>query len=189
MLDDMKRLLRAEMRLRRRNVPADVRHAVSLEICRRLLDREDVKAALASKGTIAAYVATKDEIDVSSVVSAAIDSGCRVALPAWRGDRYRLAEYSRNARLVPGRMGIPEPSADGSAAIDEREPAVWIVPGLAFTVSGARLGYGGGWYDRFLEGADPASVKLGVAYAFQVVDELPVEPHDHSLTDVVSLPV
>jgi len=64
-------------------------------------------------------------------------------------------------------------------------PKVWIVPGLAFTRTGARLGYGGGWYDRLLAAADPSAVLLGVAYPFQMVEELPSEPHDIRLTDVV----
>jgi len=64
-------------------------------------------------------------------------------------------------------------------------PKVWIVPGLAFTRTGARLGYGGGWYDRLLAGADPSAVLLGVAYPFQMVEELPSELHDIRLTDVV----
>ena len=64
---------------------------------------------------------------------------------------------------------------------------VWVVPGLAFTAKGARLGDGGGWYDRFLSAASPSAVSLGVAYPFQIVDDLPVEAHDKSLTDVVCL--
>ena len=64
-------------------------------------------------------------------------------------------------------------------------PKVWLVPGLAFTRTGARLGYGGGWYDRLLAGADSSAVLLGVAYPFQMVEELPSEPHDIRLTAVV----
>ena len=59
------------------------------------------------------------------------------------------------------------------------------MPGLAFTRTGARLGYGGGWYDRLLAAADPSAVLLGVAYPFQMVEDLPSEPHDIRLTDVV----
>ena len=74
---------------------------------------------------------------------------------------------------------FPIPHSQGSV------PKVWVVPGLAFTRKGARLGYGGGWYDRFLAAADPSAVLLGVAYPFQMVEELPSEPHDIRLTDVV----
>ena len=64
---------------------------------------------------------------------------------------------------------------------------MWIVPGLAFTRAGARLGYGGGWYDRLLGEAAPVAVALGVAHVFQIVDALPVEPHDRTLSGVVSV--
>lgn len=64
-------------------------------------------------------------------------------------------------------------------------PTAWVVPGLAFTRGGVRLGYGGGWYDRMLGvGTDPAQ-RIGVAYPFQVVEELPSEPHDVRLTGLV----
>jgi 5-formyltetrahydrofolate cyclo-ligase len=65
---------------------------------------------------------------------------------------------------------------------------VVIVPGTAFTRAGDRLGQGGGWYDRFLRTVRPDCVTIGVAFAPQVVEELPVEPHDvpvsHVVTDV-----
>lgn len=73
---------------------------------------------------------------------------------------------------------------------DEPEPAaidLVLVPGVAFTADGWRLGQGGGWYDRFLPMLRPEAVTVGVAFAAQVVDALPVEPHDvpvdHLVTD------
>jgi 5-formyltetrahydrofolate cyclo-ligase len=59
------------------------------------------------------------------------------------------------------------------------------VLGLAFTRDGRRLGYGGGWYDRLLADAPRGAEMLGVAYSFQVVEDLPAEPHDITLTAVV----
>jgi 5-formyltetrahydrofolate cyclo-ligase len=63
---------------------------------------------------------------------------------------------------------------------------VVIVPGTAFTPSGDRLGQGGGWYDRFLETVRPDCVTIGVAFAAQIVSELPVEPHDVRVDHVVT---
>ena len=86
-------------------------------------------------------------------------------------------------------MGILEPAPDGEELISvaEGDVSVWIVPGLAFSRSGARLGYGGGWYDRFLSKANPSSISLGVAYPFQIVADLPLEPHDIPLVDIVTI--
>jgi len=80
-------------------------------------------------------------------------------------------------------MGIREP-VDVEIVPSEKVSA-WIVPGLAFTRGGKRLGYGGGWYDRFLAVAPEGAVKIGVAYSFQIIGDLPSEPHDVPLTDVV----
>ena len=73
-------------------------------------------------------------------------------------------------------MGILEPAE--AEIVSPKAVGTWLVPGLAFTRDGKRLGYGGGWYDRLLSGAPKASLKLGIAHAFQVVDDLPCEPHD-----------
>lgn len=82
--------------------------------------------------------------------------------------------------------------ADGRAVVvpeDEPEPAaidLVLVPGVAFTADGWRLGQGGGWYDRFLPMLRPDAVTVGVAFAAQVVDALPVEPHDVRVDLVVT---
>ena len=63
---------------------------------------------------------------------------------------------------------------------------VVIVPGLAFTAAGDRLGQGGGWYDRFLTTVRPEAIKIGVAFTPQIVDSLPVEPHDIRVDVVIT---
>ena len=94
-------------------------------------------------------------------------------------DRYAGDE----AYLRQGPMGILEPVE--AEIVSPKEVKVWLVPGLAFTRDGKRLGYGGGWYDRLLAEALKDSLKLGVAHAFQVVDDLPSELHDIRLTGVI----
>ena len=78
------------------------------------------------------------------------------------------------------RTAVPE------AEVDVTWPDAVIVPGLAFTRAGDRLGQGGGWYDRFLAGVDPSCATVGVAFAPQIVDDLPTEPHDVRLDFVVT---
>ena len=180
-----KRTIRNEMRKRRRALSIDERAALSAAICESLLERADVQAAMAARKTFAVYLASSDEIDISLLIERLWTAGCDVAVPAWRNGAYVLVRYARDTELVSGPMGIREPTAE-SAVIEVREPAVWIVPGLAFTEKGARLGYGGGWYDRFLSGAAPTAVSLGVAYPFQIMDKLPSESHDVSLSGIVS---
>ena len=181
-----KRELRKTMKSRRREVSADMRKTYSAMLCRCLLARNDVKRAVAEKGVFAVYLASADEIDLSVLIERLWAADCKVVVPAWRDGTYRLIACSRETKLVPGPMGILEPEAHGVGLkpVDESAVAVWIVPGLAFSRSGARMGYGGGWYDRFLAKSHPSSVSIGVAYPFQIVECLPLEPHDLPLTDV-----
>ena len=185
---DPKRELRKMMKARRREVPPEERSAYSAALCGKLLEREDVQRTISAKGAFAVYLASKEEIDLSPLVERLWAADCRVVVPAWRDDTYRLVPYSPETELVPGPMGIlePEPEGEGAETVAEDDVSVWIVPGLAFSRSGARLGYGGGWYDRFLSKANPSSISLGVAYPFQIVADLPLEPHDIPLVDIVT---
>lgn len=83
--------------------------------------------------------------------------------------------------LACGYMGIFEPKEQCREA---PAPDIVLVPGVAFTKDGFRLGYGGGFYDRFLSHADTYSI--GVAYDFQIVQTLPVEEHDICLDEIIT---
>ena len=186
---DPKRELRKIMKAQRCEVPPEVRNSYSAALCERLLERKDVQRAISAKGVFAVYLASKDEIDLSLLNEKLWEVDCKVVVPAWRDGTYRLVSYSPETELVPGPMGILEPAPEGEGAetVAEDDVSVWIVPGLAFSRSGARLGYGGGWYDRFLAKSNPLSVSLGVAYPFQIVADLPLEPHDIPLVDIVTI--
>jgi 5-formyltetrahydrofolate cyclo-ligase len=80
-----------------------------------------------------------------------------------------------------GRL-VAVPEAD----IEPSWPDLVVVPGLAFTASGDRLGQGGGWYDRFLSGTRTDCLTVGVCFAEQILDELPVEAHDVRMDHVVT---
>ena len=181
-----KKELRKEMRLLRRKISVEGRRVYSEALCERILSRSDVQAAIAGKGVFAAYLASQDEIDLSLLVRRLWDCGCKVVVPAWREGAYSLLEYSPETNLIAGPMGILEPEKTVGLELftAESEVSVWIVPGLAFSLSGARLGYGGGWYDRFLANAAPGAVSIGVAYPFQIIDSLPLESHDLPLSDI-----
>lgn len=170
--------LRREFRRLRREVSADRRAAASRAVCNQLL-------GLSLGHTVAVYLAGADEIDLTDFINASLSGGVRLQAPRWNGKDYRMAELTglspQDVRKGP--FGILEPNgvSDGSLV-----PSAWIVPGLAFTVDGRRLGYGGGWYDRLLADVAPSVRLIGVAYDFQVIDELPHEPHDRILTELVS---
>ena len=92
-------------------------------------------------------------------------------------DLHRFAEHCRSLGLT---VVVPEEEPD-AAAID-----LVVVPGVAFTASGHRLGQGGGWYDRFLLGLRPGVQRIGVCFRECLVDELPTEAHDITMDLVIT---
>ena len=183
---ELRRLLRAQ----RRAVLAATRAEASAAICRKLLARDDVRRALSARRLFAVYLAADAEIDLSPLMAALAAADVPLAAPRWDGTAYALARLQRTNADAPlafalreGPHQILEPMDDDRVA--PAEIAVWIVPGLAFTADGRRLGYGGGWYDRFLSAAAPDATALGVAYPFQLLDDLPTEPHDRLLSAVI----
>ena len=176
--------IRMAMRARRKAVTPEARNAVSAVLSKRLFgDNPAIGKALAKKGPIAVYLASKEEIDLTDFISAALSFGCTIVAPRWNGTEYELVRIESLETLVSGPHGILEPPA--GPVIRPQDVRAWLVPGLAFTRDGGRLGYGGGWYDRLLANVPKHIPKIGVAYAFQIVDALPSEPHDARLTDVI----
>ena len=179
-----KREIRRAMRSTRRAVPPEEKSRHEAHIAQALLERGDVRAAIASRAPVCVYLATADEIDLAPFIAAVRSRGGRLAAPRWNGSSYSLSLLEGPLREGP--RSIPEPAEDNP--VSPAEISLWITPGLAFTASGDRLGYGGGWYDRFFAAAAPDAPRLGVAYPFQIVSALPAEPHDVPLTDVLAAP-
>lgn len=166
------------MRERRRALTPEERTVASENICAKL-------AALNLHSPIAVYLASPQEIDLSPFIRKMLESGAKVVAPRWNGETYELAVLKGldDAHLRQGPMGILEPVE--AEIVSPKEVGIWLVPGLAFTQNGKRLGYGGGWYDRLLVEAPKDSLRLGIAHAFQVVGDLPSEPHDIWLMGVI----
>ena len=166
------------MRERRRALTPGERSATSEIICAKL-------AALNLHSTIVVYLASPQEIDLSPFIRKMRTIGVKVVAPRWNGETYELAVLKGldEVHLRQGPMGILEPAE--AEIVSPKEVEAWLVPGLAFTRDGKRLGYGGGWYDRLLAEASKDAWKIGIAHAFQVVDDLPSEPHDILLSEVI----
>jgi len=177
--------IRQRMRLLRRSMKVEERKAASKAICAKLLERGDVCEAIANRRPIAVYLASPEEVDLTEFIEVALARGATIVAPRWNGALYELAPLVSLDNLIPGPHNILEPS-ESSVLLDSSKPSLWLLPGLAFTKNGKRLGYGGGWYDRFLSAAGLESVKLGIAFDFQVLEDLPTDVHDQMLTEVVS---
>ena len=123
---------------------------------------------------------------IMEIIRQAQALGKRVAVPKVFGEtEMRFLWLDDPARIAPGAYGIPEPVDDGPEADDPA--ALVLMPGLAFDPQGHRLGYGGGFYDRFLA-AEPHPT-IALCYAFQLLPQLETEAHDIPVDAVLSAPV
>ncbi len=183
-----KTAIRQEMRARRKALSPEAKARAARIVCDKILAHPDVAAALDpfdGWGALAVYLASPDEVDLTSAIEGMLARGITIVAPRWNGETYELAKLKslRDEDLRKGPMGILEPK--DADIVPPKNVAVWLVPGLAFTRDGKRLGYGGGWYDRLMAGTGKYATKFGVAYAFQIVEDLPNEPHDIRVNGVI----
>ena len=124
--------------------------------------------------TIYGYLPYNQEVRTVPMLEQAMKDGKRVAVPKCYGDQMRFI-YMEDLSLVEnGYANIPEPIADEPVADDPT--ALVLMPGLAFTEEGNRMGYGGGFYDKFLA-AEPNHPTVALCYDFQMVDYIPTDDY------------
>ena len=131
---------------------------------------------------ILAYVDYNHEVMTRYMIEAAWNDGKEVAVPKVVGQDmvfYKLTDF---AQLEKGYFGIPEPAR---GEIVQWEEALMIMPGVAFDRANHRVGYGGGFYDRFLEKHTKVR-RVAVAFEFQMMPEVPTEPTDISPEIIVT---
>lgn len=122
-----------------------------------------------------AYADYNHEVITRYIIEQAWKDGKEVAVPKVFGKDmvfYRLTDFSQ---LESSYFGIPEPKEDGEKV--SWEEAMMVMPGVAFDVNCNRVGYGGGFYDRFLE-KHPEVCRVAVGFSFQILPEVPTEPTD-----------
>lgn len=129
-----------------------------------------------------AYLSYNQEVRTGPILRAAWADGKRVAVPKILDGRMEFLWIDETSPLAPGYRGIPEPVENGPIATDPT--ALVLMPGLAFDPQGHRLGYGGGFYDRFL--AAESHPTLALCYAFQLLPRLETEAHDILVDAVIS---
>lgn len=125
--------------------------------------------------TVYGYLPYNQEVRTVPMLQRALAEGKSVAVPKVFGDEMKFIYISDLSQVEKGYAGIPEPIADGPVADDKT--ALVLMPGLAFDPQGHRIGYGGGFYDRFLE-LEPDHPTLALCYDFQMLPHLDTEEHD-----------
>ena len=128
-----------------------------------------------SAKTIYGYLPYNQEVRTVPMLERALQDGKKVAVPKVYGDTMRFIYLEDMSCVETGYAGIPEPVADEPVAEDKT--ALVLMPGLAFTKEGDRMGYGGGFYDRFLA-EEPNHPTVALCYEFQILESLPTEEYD-----------
>ena len=125
--------------------------------------------------TIYGYLPYNQEVRTVPMLRQALEEGKHVAVPKVYGDEMKFIYLDDLSQVSKGYAGIPEPIADGPVAQDGT--ALVLMPGLAFDPQGHRIGYGGGFYDKFLA-REPGHPTVALCYDFQVVEHLQTEEFD-----------
>ena len=136
---------------------------------------------------VALYLATDDEVNVDSLAPFLWERGIKTCVPFYVSETrtYSLTLFDATSELEIAHYGIREPVLKRPVAAADVD--LWIVPGLAFTRDGKRLGYGGGYYDRFLAAAKPSARSMAFAREWEILPDIPVEAHDCRIDEVVCI--
>lgn len=178
-----KREVRAKARAMRNAVLPDARKEKSIAICRRI----ERRAWLGGARAVMVYAAVRGEVDLTSLIKGLLSKDCIVAFPVIDAERKSIAPVAVASlrELVPGAFGIPAPPP-GGLRLDPEELDAVIIPGLVFDREGYRVGYGGGYYDRFLPTIREDALRIGVVYHDLLWPKLPREPFDERVDWVVT---
>lgn len=192
--------LRRAMIARRNAIDLDVRAAKSAVVCARLVELMEVNGT-AGQRTVAVYAAMDSEVDPAAFAAAAAARGWRVAYPcmlsasdaAACGQRMRMRTVAAGVVFAAPFIAHPTRAFAATDIDNNRCPIVpaaeldmVVVPLVAFDRTGARLGYGGGCYDRYLPTLRPDCHIIGIAFDEQRVDHVPTDAHDLPLPNIIS---
>lgn len=173
-----KATLRKLISARKRSLTPEQIQAASEDLAQQLFHHPLYQNADA----IYAYLSYNQEVRTEPILRRALAEGKRVAVPKIVEDEMVFLWVTGESAIARGYKGIPEP-VDGVRA--DAPDALVLMPGLAFTPEGLRMGYGGGFYDRFLA-AEPQHPTLALCYEFQLLSTLPVAAHDIPVDAVLS---
>ena len=166
-----KSTLRKEIRKLKRAMTEEEILLRSQRLCEKFLKCDFYQNA----DTVYGYLPYNQEVRTWDLLAQAMADGKKVAVPKVYGEEMRFIYITDFSQIETGYCGIPEPIEDAPVANDK--DALVLMPGLAFDTDGHRIGYGGGFYDRFLS-SEPDHPTIALCYDFQVRNDLPAEAFD-----------
>ncbi|PEJ56947.1 5-formyltetrahydrofolate cyclo-ligase [Bacillus sp. AFS002410] len=177
-----KKDIRNNMMKNLKNISVLDREKKSKQIIETLFSTKQLKDA----NIIATTMPMEHEINTKYLIATCWNENKSVVVPKCNHktremDFYKISSFED---LKEGYFGIQEPIEEKCEKIEKEQIDLVIVPGVAYTLKGERLGYGGGYYDRYLE--DYNKLLLALAYDIQIVNELPTEKHDIKIPFIIT---
>jgi 5-formyltetrahydrofolate cyclo-ligase len=180
-----KSLLRKKILALRRSQSPQAIAKKSDEIKRKLLGT----AQFSEAETILFYLALADEVQTEKMVEESLKLGKRVAVPLIdsQNNQILISQLKNPKReLEPGTLGILQPKKNSYRPLNVEELELVIVPGIAFDKKGNRLGFGKGFYDRFLKRVPDRTKSIALAFELQLVDDIRPQPHDAPVDYIIT---
>lgn len=139
-----------------------------------------------SSNTILSYASLDDEICTDKLINNALSDGKTVALPYCCDNEGHMLFYIINSTddLINGSFGVREPNINKCTLLNNFDNAIIIVPGLCFSPDGSRLGYGKGYYDRFLQ--NKSLISIGLCYNSFIINNIPADKYDIPVDYIIS---
>ena len=185
MNNDERQYLRKKILQARDMLSAGERHEKSICVMQNFWNLPEIKQWT----TLFIYVDFRSEVETLELIKSCLSQGKRVAVPLVDASAVRMIPLlikDPDKDLVPGYYDIPEPDPRKSLPVAAEEIDAAIIPGSVFDTNGGRLGYGGGYYDRFLVNDAPQAKRIGFAFEVQVVEKVPMLPHDQPLDILIT---
>lgn len=151
---------------------------------RRIADRVLGLPEVLEAGTIMVFWSFGSEVETAPLIERLREAGARVALPRVEDREVVAVAHSPGGAMAPSRFGGMEPT--GADVLEPDQVDLVIAPGVAFDRQGGRVGYGGGFYDRFLGRVRAGVPAIAVAFAVQLVDRVPEGPMDRRVDVIVT---
>ncbi len=175
-----KKDIRKEVKQHRREATPEQIRMNSNAICEKFIQLPEYKEA----SVVFAYMDCKNEVETKKVIEQCWKDKKTVAVPKVFGEIMKYYVITSYDDLEEGYFGIPEPKYEKLQEI-VCEDGLMILPGVAFDIHRHRVGYGGGFYDRYLE-AHPNMKKIAFAFEFQMFDEVPFEEFDRQPEKIIT---
>jgi 5-formyltetrahydrofolate cyclo-ligase len=173
--------LRRIMLEKRNSLSYETINTKSAEIQQRVTNSYEFKHAK----ILASYLPTGSEVRTEKIIGTALKSNRLVVLPRTEGEVIRFYQFFLNTNLIVGRFGIKEPSISSNCFVSDDIDLI-LVPGILFDTRGYRIGYGYGYYDKFIAKKKKSTLSVGLAYECQLCEEIPRSNYDQKVNILVT---